>query len=143
MLYIGADHGGFHAKEKLKKFFEKNNISFTDIGAHTYDAGDDFPEIARALAHAVAKNTRYRGILLCGSGQGVCIAANKVKGIRAAQSWNTESAQTARRDDDANVLCLGGRLLSQKVLEDSIATWLSTPFSGLARHRRRIKKIEL
>lgn len=142
MLYIGADHGGFHAKEKLKKFFKKNTISFTDIGAHTYDAGDDFPEIAQALARAVAKNTRHRGILLCGSGQGVCIAANKVRGIRAAQSWNAASSRTARHDDDANIICLGGRLLSQKIIQNCVATWLSTPFSGLARHRRRIKKIE-
>lgn len=141
-LTIGADHAGFAQKEALKRFLTARGVPVNDIGAHAYDAADDFPDIARTLARLVARSKRNRGILLCGSGQGMCIAANKIKGVRAASAWDEKSAQAARHDDDVNVLCLGGRMHSLHQLKKILVAWLDTPFSDHARHRRRIKKIE-
>ncbi|MDP2630625.1 MAG: RpiB/LacA/LacB family sugar-phosphate isomerase [Candidatus Uhrbacteria bacterium] len=141
MLYIAADHGGFELKEHIKKFLARTGHPLTDVGAHSYVATDDYPDFSFALAEKVAKGKNAKGILLCRSGQGSCIAANKVPGIRAAQSWNAESARRSRTDDNSNILCLGGDFLSQKEVESIISTWLKTPFSKAARHTRRIKKI--
>ncbi len=143
MIYIGADHGGFALKELIKKFLTRSKYTFIDLGAHEYSADDDYPDFSFALAKEVAEHKNAKGILLCRSGQGACIAANKIIGIRAAQSWNVESAQRSRADDDSNVLCLGADFLSQKEVETIITAWIKTPFSKLARHKRRIKKIAL
>lgn len=141
-IAIGADHAGFSAKERLKQFLSKKKFAVADCGAHSFKKTDDYPDIARSVADAVIKKNVRFGILLCGSGQGMCIAANKKAGIRAVVAWNTASAKTARQDDDANVLCLPARLLHIRSLERITATWLETSFSGRARHTRRIKKIE-
>lgn len=141
MLYIAADHAGFQMKEHIKRFLEEKGIRVKDLGALTYDKDDDYPDVAHALAKQVSSGA-HRGIALCGSGQGMCIAANKTKGVRAALAWNEKSARASRNDDNANVLCLGGRLLSKKTVEACVLAWLETPFSGLARHKRRIRKIE-
>ncbi len=141
MLYIAADHGGFHLKEYLKQYLTKHAIAVEDIGAHTYDKKDDFPRYAFSLAKKVAADSSHRGILLCGSGQGMCIAANKVRGIRAASAWDKKSAIASRRDDDTNILCLTGRMLVRKEAEQILSSWLFTGFSGLTRYKRRLGQI--
>lgn len=142
MLYIAADHAGFHAKEKLKHILTSQRIAVKDLGAFNYKKDDDYPDFARLLARAVARDKKHRGILICGSGQGMCIVANKTKGVRAAQVWNEKSAFFARHDDNANVICLAARLHSLPSMRRMVMTWLKTPFAGLARYKRRIKKIE-
>ncbi|MBI2644571.1 RpiB/LacA/LacB family sugar-phosphate isomerase [Candidatus Uhrbacteria bacterium] len=142
MLFIAADHAGYTKKEYLKKYFEAHGISFQDLGAHTLDRDDDYPDYAKKLAYEVKKNQLNKGILICGSGQGVCITANKVHGIRAALAWNSQSARASRTDDDVNVLCLAARLLSNKEMEKIVLAWLKTPFSKKTRHIRRIQNIE-
>ncbi|MBI4599441.1 RpiB/LacA/LacB family sugar-phosphate isomerase [Candidatus Uhrbacteria bacterium] len=141
MIYIAADHGGFELKEQIKKFLARTGHKAIDLGAHEYTATDDYPDFSFSLAEKVAKNKNAKGILLCRSGQGACIAANKVPGIRASQGWNVASACRSRADDNGNVLCLGADFLSQKETLSIVTAWLKTPFSKLARHKRRIKKI--
>lgn len=141
MLYIASDHGGFYLKEYLKRFLKKHSIVVEDLGARTYDKTDDFPRFAFSLANKVASDSSHRGILLCGSGQGMCIAANKVRGVRAASAWSKKSAIASRRDDDTNVLCLTGRMLTRKKAEEILTSWLFTGFSGLARHKRRLRQV--
>lgn len=142
MLYIAADHAGYALKEHLKRFLAKHAIEVQDLGAHTLKKTDDYPDYARSLAKKVMRNQSARGILLCGSGQGMCIAANRVKGIRAVSAWDEKSATASRHDDDANVLCLAARMLTRKKAEDIVRSWLFTGFSGLVRHKRRLRKIE-
>ncbi len=139
LIYIGADHAGFVQKEKLKVALEKQSYSIIDLGTSTKDESDDYPLIANKVARAVKKDTDSKGILLCGSGQGVCIAANRINGIRAALCWNVQSAAASRNDDDANILCLGARFFTSQQLLAIAQTWLSTPFSKLSRHKRRIQ----
>ncbi len=142
MIYIGADHGGFKMKEQLKKFLQKQKLDFTDVGAKTLKAGDDYPDYAKLVAKKVSQNPlRNLGILICRSGQGVCIAANKFKHVRASLVWNTIQAEMSRNDDMANVLCLPSDHVSQKDAEAIAKVWLNTPYSTEARHIRRIKKI--
>jgi len=141
MLYIAADHAGFALKEHLKRFLKKRDIHVEDLGAHTFKNTDDYPDFAFTLARTVAQGTSARGILLCGSGQGMCIAANKVKGVRAASAWSKKSAIASRRDDDTNILCLSGRMFTKKETEEILLSWLFTGFSGLARYKRRLNQI--
>ncbi len=141
MLYIAADHAGFEAKETIKALLKKQRIPIIDLGATAFDSNDDYPPLALTLGKRVAQKRTNRGILLCGSGQGVCIAANKVPSIRAALAWDVQSARSARKDDDANVLCVPGRSLTDNQREQIVLAWLSEPFSRLARHKRRIQQI--
>lgn len=142
MIYIAADHAGFALKKYLKRFLAKRAIHVEDLGAHSFKKTDDYPDYALPLAKKVADAKSARGILLCGSGQGMCIAANRVSGVRAVSAWNTKSAVASRRNDDANVLCLAGRMLTRKQTEKIVLSWLFTGFSGLARHKRRLKKLD-
>src|SRR3989338_4622256 len=139
MIYIAADHAGFDNKQLLKQALGKEGYGVIDLGAREKNDSDDYPIIASKVARAVLKNPKSKGILLCGSGQGVCIAANRIKGIRAAIAWNPKSAAASRNDDDANILCLGARFFTIRQLLTMIRVWLQTPFSKLARHKRRIK----
>ena len=141
-IYLGADHAGYEAKEALKSFLAEQGHTVDDLGATKLDPDDDYPQFAHAVAEKVAADPDSRGILLCGNGQGVCIAANKVAGIRAISSWNPEHAKTTRTDDDANVLCLAARHLDQATIEAIVTTWLATPFSNEPRHVRRIQAID-
>ena len=148
MIYLGADHAGFELKEKIKEDLLKKGHEVEDLGAHTPDKNDDYPDYAKAVAEKVAADGTSKGILLCGSAEGVCIAANKVKGIRAVPVWDSLIAQKTREHDDANVLCLsGGQTLepipgtSFEEAQEIVETWLKTPFSGEERHIRRINKI--
>lgn len=139
MLYIGSDHGGFSLKEYLKSYFEKNNIVFEDLGVYTQESFD-YPIIAEKLCCEVIKDQNNKGILICGTGIGVCIAANKVKGIRAALCSDTYVAEMSRKHNNANVLCMGGRVLGNDKGVDIVKSFLSTGFEG-GRHLRRVDQI--
>ena len=139
MLYIGADHGGLKLKELLKRHFDSNKIKYTDLGTYSEEPVD-YPDIAFKVAKAVAKE-KAKGILICGTGTGMCIAANKVKGIRAVVAYDKYSAEMSRLHNDANVLCLRGRKVNFKNQLKIAGIWLKTKFSGETRHKKRIAKI--
>jgi len=139
-VYIGSDHAGFFLKEKIKEFLKKENVSFEDIGSFELDESDDYPRYAFKLAELVAKNNS-RGILICGSGLGMCIAANKVKGIRAVNVCDEETAKLSRTHNNSNVLCLGANNISFSKAKRIIYIWLTTSFSKKERHKRRILEI--
>jgi ribose 5-phosphate isomerase B len=136
---IGADHGGFHLKEELKQLLTELHINYHDFGTHSLNSVD-YPDIAEALARAVANGEYDRGILLCGTGIGMSIAANKVKGIRAALVHDVFSAKATREHNDSNILCMGGRVIGCGLARLIAETWLTTEFLG-NRHARRIEKI--
>ena len=142
MVYIASDHRGFDLKNRLKQLLEREGYEVVDLGADELVPGDDYPDYVAKLAPAVQKDLKKnKGILLCGSGVGVCVAANKYKGIRAALVWDEEIARQSRNDDDANVLCLHADSLPPEAAEKIAVTFLNTPFSGADRHIRRLKKI--
>lgn len=139
-IYIGSDHAGFERKEALKQFLLNHDYSIEDLGPAKFDQDDDYPDFALAVAQKV-QESGDRGIVICGNGQGVCITANKVRGIRAASAFSPEVAKTIRIDDDANILCLPGRFLEESEIEAIVIAWLTTDFSDAERHKRRIAKI--
>ena len=139
-IAIGSDHAGFKYKEKIKQYLKDNGYELHDFGAYS-DASVDYPLFVRPVAKAVVKGEYNRGIVIGGSGNGEAIVANRVKGIRCALCWNTESALLARKHNDANMLSMGQRMLSQKEAIEILKTWLETPFDG-GRHLRRIKQID-
>lgn len=142
MIYIGADHGGYKLKEQIKKFLAKKKFDFEDVGAKTLVKDDDYPDYAKLVARKVSQNPlRNVGILICRSGQGVCIVANKFNHVRAALVWNTKEAEMSRTDDMANVLCLPSDYISNKETEAILNVWLNTKYSTETRHMRRVKKI--
>lgn len=142
MLYLGADHQGFRVKERLKQWLDRQQIPFQDMGPFSFQPGDDYPDYAAKVAYAVQRLPQeHRGILLCGSGVGVSIVANKFRGIRAALCATTAIAKAARSDDDSNVLALPARFLTGRALQRIVAVWLTTPFRKLSRYKRRIAKI--
>lgn len=141
-LYIGADHKGFRMKQDLLLWFQQNGYEVTDVGTHSPSDDDDYTDYAEHLAHAVAEDPdNRRGVLLCGSGVGMAVAANKVPGIRAALIHDAAIAKDARNDDDINVLTLGAEHITSDEAERVIDAFLNTPFSGAERHKRRIEKI--
>lgn len=140
MLIIGADHAGFNLKENLKEYFKKARIQYQDVGTFS-PKPVDYPDIAQRAALLVKKSTSHRGLLICSSGAGMSIAANKIKGIRAVNCESTACAKKSRQDDAANILTLGARILSTKQARQILATWLKTRASRAKRHQRRIKKI--
>jgi len=141
-VFFAADHAGFKLKERLKKYAAALGYEPIDAGAFSIDPADDYPDfIVPAVCAAVA--TGERAVVMGGSGLGECIAANKVKGARAASCFDAYTAKMSRLDNDANVLCLGGRTTAAKkgVAEKILRIWLATKFSGAARHKRRLAKI--
>ena len=136
---VGADHGGFQLKEKLKGIFLELGLRVNDVGVHE-EKSVDYPDIARAVAELVARGSASRGVIIDGAGIGSCIVANKFPGIRAALCYDKASARNSREHNDSNVLTLGGRLLTQSQAEDVLRVWLTTPF-GCGRHAARIQKI--
>jgi len=143
-VYIGADHAGFDLKEAVMAHLSKMHYDVEDAGDKQLDPNDDYPHFAYTVTTKVLgdEDDDARGILLCGSGQGMCIAANRVRGIRASLCWNKEVARETRNDNDSNVLCIPARLLSEEESLAIIDTWLTMPFSGASRHLRRIHEIE-
>ena len=139
-IAIGSDHRGFNLKEKIKKHLSENGIEVTDFGTHSEEPSD-YPDVAKVLAESVGKGEVERGILICKSGIGMSIVANKVKGVRAALCRDVEDAEMSRRHNDANLLTLGAGRTKPRNAFEIISTWLKTPFEG-GRHERRVKKIE-
>jgi ribose 5-phosphate isomerase B len=141
-VYIDADHNGFELKKALVTYFKQSHMEVVDLGAKEPDPNDDYPNAAGRVAHAVLAEDGVHGILICGSGQGVCIAANRFKGIRASLCWDNIEARAARNDDDANILCLPARMIDQAQAIAIVHTWLNTPFAGAPRFKRRIAQID-
>jgi ribose 5-phosphate isomerase B len=148
VIYIGSDHAGFKLKEQLKLWLVKENISYEDKGNWLYDKDDDYPDYAAKVARAVVKD-KTLGILLCGSAEGMCVAANKIKGVRAVNPANETLTKLSREHNDANIICLsgGGTLqpikgMSLMKAKKMITIFLKTNFSKAKRHLRRVNKIK-
>ena len=141
MIAIGSDHGGYLLKEEIKKYLKEKEIAFKDFGCDSEEACD-YPVYGKAVAEAVAKGTYEKGILICGTGIGISISANKIKGIRAALCCDCFSAEAAREHNDANILCLGGRVTGTGLALKIVDTFFKTEFSKEERHERRIAMIE-
>jgi ribose 5-phosphate isomerase B len=137
---IGADHAGFEVKEKIKKLLDEMQIPYEDVGTYSTDPVD-YPDFSAKVGQKVASGEVDQGIVVCGSGIGVAIAANKIKGIRAAQAWNEETARLARQHNNANVLAIGARVLPEEEISKIIRAWFNANFDG-GRHQRRIEKIK-
>ena len=137
---VGCDHGGFHLKEAIKGLLEKQGIEYKDFGTYSTDSMD-YPDVAKPLAEAVAAGEFDRGILTCGTGIGIGIAANKVKGVRAALCHDTFSAHACREHNDANILTMGERVIGPGLANDIVAIFMKTEFEG-GRHARRVEKIK-
>ncbi|HHX23030.1 MAG: ribose 5-phosphate isomerase B [Tepidanaerobacteraceae bacterium] len=138
-IAIACDHGGYNLKIELIKFFDENNISYKDLGTFCTESVD-YPDIAIPCAEAVARGEYEKGIIICGTGIGVCIAANKVKGIRAALCHDIFSARMSRLHNNANILTMGGRVIGSGLATSIVETWLANDFEG-DRHQRRVDKI--
>ena len=146
-IYLGSDHNGYHLKEKVFAYLAKRNIAVEDVSGKELDPDDDFPEFAQVAALKVIgdEDKDPRAILLCGGGQGMAIAANRFRGIRASVIWDAEEARMTRNDNDSNVLCLPARVLDMeddRVWQDIIDTWLHTPFASAPRYKRRNAQID-
>jgi ribose 5-phosphate isomerase B len=139
IIAIGADHGGYEMKEQLKVYLREWGYGFLDLGTDS-TAAVDYPDFAEAVAQAVARGDAWLGVVLDSAGIGSSIAANKVPGVRAALCYDRATARNSREHNDANVLTLGAKLISQEVAREILAVWLSTPFAG-GRHQRRVDKI--
>lgn len=139
-IVLGSDHGGFPTKNALVKLLKKDGYSIKDIGTFSDDA-TDYPDYAFRVGKAVSAGRFDRGILVCGTGIGMSIAANKVKGVRAAVCWSPDSAKLASMHNWANILCLSGRFMSISGAKKIVKTWLKTPRDESPRHARRLKKI--
>ena len=142
IIYIGADHRGFALKEHIREYLAGAGRAIEDCGNTVHDKDDDYPDFAKIVAERVANEAGAKGIVLCGSGNGVSIVANKVRGIRAAVAMTVEQARAARSDEDANIIALGADYINEEQAQDIIEAFLSTPFLGEERHMRRIGKIE-
>ncbi len=139
MIAIGADHAGYEAKEVLKKYLESKGVEYKDFGTYGKDSCH-YPIFAEKVARSVATHESEKGILVCGSGIGVSIAANKVKGIRAALCYEPELVEMSRKHNDANVICFGARFSDTKKMQEMIDIFLNTDFEG-GRHTDRVKLI--
>jgi ribose 5-phosphate isomerase B len=140
-IAVGSDHAGYALKEEIVQFLANNGLEFEDFGVHSAERAD-YPDIGLAVAENVAAGSEYdRGILVCGSGIGMSIAANKVPGIRAALCESTYTARFSRLHNNSNILVLGGRILGVDIALDILSTWLETSFPGEERHAKRIAKI--
>ncbi|MFH0852010.1 MAG: ribose 5-phosphate isomerase B [bacterium] len=142
MLFIAADHAGYPLKEALRPYLVELGFDVQDLGNEQLDPSDDYPDFAYRLAQNVVENEDSKGILICGTGQGVCITANKVDGIRAALVYDEFTARSAAEHLNANIICLGGRVLDDDIAKKLVKMWLDTEFVAEGRHLRRIEKIE-
>ncbi len=138
-IAIAADHAGFDEKENIKKTLDEIGVEYTDLGTNSGDSVD-YPDFARKVGEAVAHGDVDQGLLVCGSGTGMAIAANKVRGVRAAVAWNAETARLARQHNNANVLAVGSRTSPEGTIPDIVKAWFGADFEG-GRHERRVEKI--
>ena len=149
-IFLGADHRGFYLKEKIFKYLKDSGYDIEDIGGFEYDPNDDFPEFARVAVSKIRANEKYdpRAILICGGAQGMGMAANRFKGIRASVVWEPEEAKWTRNDNDSNVICLPARVFDKDEAEaeakwkETVDVWLKTPFAAAPRFVRRNKHID-
>lgn len=139
-IAVGSDHAGYEAKKVVVDWLSRHGYDVTDKGTFSIDSVD-YPDFAKAVAHSVAQGESQQGILLCGSGVGVSIVANKVKGVRAALVFNEEIAHLSREHNNANVMCLPARFLTADQIERCLTNWFQAKFEG-GRHARRVEKIE-
>jgi ribose 5-phosphate isomerase B len=147
-IFLGADHGGFYLKEKIEAYLAKRGYDFEDVGDKELKPEDDFPQFAQMAATKLLgedEKTDPRAILICTGGQGMAMAANRFRGIRAAVIWDSFEAKESRNDNDSNVLCLPSRVLDdeQELWKDIIDTWLDTPFAGAVRYIRRNAELDM
>jgi ribose 5-phosphate isomerase B len=140
-IYVGADHAGFDLKQQLVAELKRLGYEPIDVGPKTLDPSDDYPDYAKPVAEAVSGGKVRRGVLTCGTGLGMAYAANRFPRVRAAVVWNPEVAELARKHNDANVLVLPSRFLSEKQGLEILHKWLDTKFEG-GRHQRRVEKID-
>ncbi len=143
-IFIGADHNGFQLKAALIVALQKSGYDIQDAGDTQLQPDDDFPQFAARAVNSMkaSGDDGARGILICGSGQGMCMAANRFKGIRASLVWNVHEAHAARNDDDSNVLCLPAQSVSESEAVAIAEAWLKTPFAGAPRFKRRIAEMD-
>jgi ribose 5-phosphate isomerase B len=141
-IFIGADHKGYELKEKIAKWLFEMDHAFQDLGALSLDPNDDFTKYAEEVASLVAKNEGSRGILLCGSGVGMEVTANKFDGIRAATGENVLQVEAGRNDDDMNILVIAADFTTEKEAKAMLIAFLETKFSGKARYEKRLEEIE-
>lgn len=143
-IFLGSDHKGFHLKEKIFAYLSKRGYDVEDVGDTELDPEDDFPEFAQRAAIKVLGEDDARAILLCGGAQGMAMAANRFRGIRASVIWDEKEAEITRNDNDSNVLCIPARLLENDEAEWQaiLDTWLTTPFAGAARYIRRNRQLD-
>lgn len=145
-IFIGSDHGGFHLKEKVFAYLAKHNYDTEDVGDKELDPNDDFPQFAQLAATKLigSVDDDPRSILICTGGQGMAMAANRFRGVRACVIWNAFEAKECRNDNNSNILCLPARLLddADNSWQDVVDTWLKTPFAGAARYARRNAQID-
>jgi ribose 5-phosphate isomerase B len=140
-VYLGSDHAGFSLKEEIKELLKELGVSCEGLGNHEFRSNDDYPDYAFVVAEKVARVGGY-GILICDSGTGMCIVANKIKGVRAANVWNPDMARRSREHNNANVLCLGKEYLTLEGAREIVRVWLTSTMSTEEKHIRRVEKIQ-
>ncbi len=140
-IAVSADHGGFSLKADVLEFLAQAGHETIDLGAHEYIAGDDYPDYAQSVGQAVQAGRAERGIVICGSGVGACVAANKMKGIRAGVCHDTYSAHQGVEHDDMNVLCLGARIVGVELAREIVSAFVNASFNAGERYRRRLQKV--
>jgi ribose 5-phosphate isomerase B len=138
-IAIASDHAGFQGKEAIKQTLADMGVEYEDLGTHS-ETSVDYPDYAELVGHAVTRGQADRGILVCGSGIGIMISANKIKGVRCALAWNEETARLARQHNDANIVAVGGRTTPLETIHEIVRAFLTSEFAG-GRHAQRIEKI--
>ena len=140
-IALGSDHAGFEIKEIIKSFLTSSNIDFVDLGAYEFDALDDYPDFAKNVGYSIRNGEAQKGIIICGSGVGASITANKIKGVRAGLCHDGYSAHQGVEHDDMNVLCIGSRIIGIELIKEIIISFINAKFSGEERHSRRLQKL--
>lgn len=140
-IAVASDHGGFPLKAQIVQLVESLGHDVVELGAYELQPADDYPDFAREIGTAIQQGTAQRGILLCGSGVGACVAANKMRGIRAGLCHDHYSAAQGVEHDDINVLCLGARVVGPAVVQDLVTAFVNARYSGEERHQRRLEKV--
>jgi ribose 5-phosphate isomerase B len=141
-IAVAADHGGFSLKEPLMDVLISMGYEVVDLGAHEFDSKDDYPDFARYVGQAIQHGQADRGVLICGSGVGASVAANKLCGVRAAVCHDVYSAHQGVEHDDMNVLCLGARIVGEELAKDLVRTFAAAQFSNEPRHQKRLEKVK-
>lgn len=144
-IFLGSDHNGFHLKEKLFAYLAKHGYEVEDVGDREPNPEDDFPDFAQAAALKVLGEDDARAILLCGGGQGMAMAANRFRGIRASVVWDAFEAKMTRNDNDSNILCIPSRIFDETedaVWQGIVETWINTPFASAVRYKRRNAQLD-